>query len=122
MKCPFCKRELVRGENRRYETLCDHVSNPNMTTHPLRPTFVCSCELSQYTFWDEWGDYYVTDYDKAPAVKNEVRKKYGDKLNYPVSGRVTPSYNLHAICSGSWTGVRRAYREHLLRKWLPPYR
>lgn len=28
MKCPKCHHELIQGEYREFETLCDHVSDP----------------------------------------------------------------------------------------------
>lgn len=58
MLCPFCKQELIIGEQKRYENLCDHVSDPNMEDYPLRDTYVCTCEESKGVFWDWFGDTY----------------------------------------------------------------
>lgn len=61
MKCPNCKTELSAGPEKRYETLLDHVSDPNADGYPERPTFICentSCELHKIAFWDEYGDFY----------------------------------------------------------------
>ena len=60
MRCPKCRSELVLGEQRKYETLNDHVSNPNAADYPLRRTFVCpnSDKWCLKGFYDEWGDYY----------------------------------------------------------------
>ncbi len=41
MKCPHCKTELIKGEAKAYETLCEHVENPNDTTIRLRATYFC---------------------------------------------------------------------------------
>ena len=60
MSCPFCKSILQRGEQRKYETLIDHVSDPNMEDYPLRDTWVCSCKKSDDLFWDFFGDAYMT--------------------------------------------------------------
>ena len=62
MLCPKCKAELVRGENRVFETLDEHVSNPNQESYPKRPTWVCKfsyCPCSKEDmFWDEIGALY----------------------------------------------------------------
>jgi hypothetical protein len=61
-KCPICKSLLINGENKKYETLCDHVCNPNMDDHPYRPTYICpnkECKANiEKVFWDESGDIY----------------------------------------------------------------
>jgi hypothetical protein len=59
MKCPFCKSKLVRGENREFENICDHVMNPNQENYPLRPTLICSCSISHDCFWDNQGGFYM---------------------------------------------------------------
>jgi len=41
MRCPKCKTELIKGKRKRYETLEEHVLDPNKSNYPLRPTFVC---------------------------------------------------------------------------------
>jgi len=56
MKCPYCKKKLVAGSLKRYETLGEHVMNPNQEYHPPRKTFICSCTPS--IFWDSFGDCY----------------------------------------------------------------
>jgi len=59
MKCPFCKKTLIRGEDKEFETLLDHVSNPNAIKYPPRETFVCSCIISHDCFWDIDGAFYI---------------------------------------------------------------
>ena len=62
MNCPFCGRQLKAGELRRYETLIDHVSDPNREYYPLRETWVCDCNKSHGLFWDWFGDVYSLDF------------------------------------------------------------
>ena len=58
MKCPFCGKMLVPGERKEFETILDHVFNPNAESYPLRPTWICDCEYSIDSFWDEDGHRY----------------------------------------------------------------
>lgn len=39
--CPQCNTKLIRSEDREYETLDDHVSNPNQDFFIIRPTWKC---------------------------------------------------------------------------------
>ena len=63
--CPSCGFALEKGEQKRYETLLDHVEDPNEEygERPLRDTWVCThdqcivCKTS--TFFDEYGDIYI---------------------------------------------------------------
>lgn len=71
LRCPFCKRVLVHGEQKKYETLMEHVCDPNMDDYPLRDTWVCSCEESNGCFWDDWGDLYSSEY-KRRAIRTEA--------------------------------------------------
>lgn len=41
MKCPHCKTELKKGKPKAYETLCEHVMNPNSEEFILRATYYC---------------------------------------------------------------------------------
>lgn len=62
LHCPKCKLELSIGKLREFETLVEHVCDPNMQSVPLRQTYVCSntnCPASKEDiFWDEDGEYY----------------------------------------------------------------
>lgn len=82
MKCPFCKRELVRGEDRRYETLCDHVDNPNRNEYPLRPTYVCECDEANGLYWDQEGGTYITDHS-VEFINHyyDLKKQHGGCLD-----------------------------------------
>jgi hypothetical protein len=82
MKCPFCNRELVRGEDRRYETLCDHVSNPNRTNYPLRATYECSCDDARDLYWDFDGAVYMTKHELDDIKRYYALKaKHGGHLD-----------------------------------------
>lgn len=63
LRCPFCHKELVRGKQCKFETLSDHVSDPNMEDYPLRDTFICTCKESKDSFWDVSGDFYTKAYN-----------------------------------------------------------
>lgn len=62
LHCPKCHKPLISGKEQRYETLSEHVCDPNNTTRPLRPTLVCNninCPASKEDiFWDSYGDFY----------------------------------------------------------------
>jgi hypothetical protein len=60
MFCPLCRAKLVAGADRCYETLSEHVGNPNARAC-LQPTVVCpNQECRAYTdgvYWDPYqGD------------------------------------------------------------------
>ena len=58
MRCPFCGNDLrLSTIPKRYETLMEHVVDPNMI-HPLRYPYVCSC--TPVVFWDGMGGGYGT--------------------------------------------------------------
>jgi hypothetical protein len=65
MLCPVCRTRLVPGERLRYETLDEHVCNPNGKS-PVRITFVCpkeTCEAHvKEVFWANDGE--------GPYMKN----------------------------------------------------
>ena len=62
-RCPMCGRRLVKGGDKAYETLIDHVESPN-DTPPLRPTQVCEngacpCAVGNGFFsCDPFGKWY----------------------------------------------------------------
>lgn len=58
MICPFCHKELVKGKQRKYETLIEHIDCYNQREYPLRDTYVCSCEKSKDSFWDKYGSLH----------------------------------------------------------------
>lgn len=59
MLCPKCKARLVKGGLRGFETLSDHVENPNREKVPLRFTYVCPNKcLGDDQFFDRDGESY----------------------------------------------------------------
>lgn len=72
MKCPFCKRELVRGEDRRYETLPEHIDGRGCDFP--RATYVCSCDDAHNLFWDFDGAVYMDN-----IAVEEVKRYYALK-------------------------------------------
>lgn len=77
MRCPYCKKELQKGERKAYETLSDHVLYPNDEVDPnfLRPTFICGCKKAIDGFWDEMGDAYYEGNDRKifSSQKNAIK-------------------------------------------------
>lgn len=59
MKCPFCTAELQHGSLAAYETLSEHVCDPNNEDVFLRETFVCKCSTSENCFWNPDGEFYT---------------------------------------------------------------
>jgi len=64
--CPFCKSRLVEGEEKKFETLLEHVDSEYVSGArelPVRPTAVCingDCPMQgQDVFWDEGGEFFA---------------------------------------------------------------
>jgi hypothetical protein len=56
--CPVCSTELIHGKKMLYETLCEHVCDPNgyNSCPSVRGTWVCpneDCMLYQVGFWSD---------------------------------------------------------------------
>lgn len=95
MRCPICGSELVEGHGRKFETLSDHVSDPNGRNRPLRPTFEChgtvhldlknediKCPMSDSGFWDDYGEFYSqVDYKLYKRIKGLCDKEMTEALN-----------------------------------------
>lgn len=77
-RCPNCKKVLVPGEQKRYETTCDHVEDPNgeYGPRPLRKTLTCSCDFGKLGFWGEEGGFYSKVYIKPSKKFNFKLTKY----------------------------------------------
>lgn len=66
MRCPFCKGILKYGGLEYYETLCEHVCDPNGDHGTYnRPIFICDCSISENCFWDPDGDFYTNELSKG---------------------------------------------------------
>jgi hypothetical protein len=74
--CPFCGNKLARGEDEEYETLMEHVEDPNgeYGDPGKRETWVCSCSMSVQSFWDAMGDFYTDAYMHASVLKKRFGK------------------------------------------------
>lgn len=75
-KCPECGKNLKNGPMREFETLSDHVLDPNEEIHPRFPrkTWVCRnffCNAFRRGFWSqvEGGWYTWRKQDKNQWVK-----------------------------------------------------
>lgn len=70
MRCPSCFHELEQGEDRKFSNTADHVLDPNHEyERPMRPTFNCPyCLYGVYSFYDEEGGLYVTNYDEFKKI------------------------------------------------------
>jgi hypothetical protein len=78
MYCPYCHKELIGGELKEFETLCEHVSDPNQESFPLRETFVCNndeCPCSKEDlFWDSEGAMY--GWNRNFKFKDDINSAY----------------------------------------------
>jgi hypothetical protein len=68
--CPVCGHFLVNGELKRYETLNQHVCDPNAESE-LAPTLICNnknCKTYNKGFWSdkEDGDWFCYGLYKSP--------------------------------------------------------
>lgn len=76
LKCPYCKSGLTEAGKKRYETMIEHISEPNMEEHPLRKTYECNCEEGKHYFWGYTGEVYT----KETSVWEEVYGKWKDAI------------------------------------------
>jgi len=104
--CPCCGAPLARcGREENYETLVEHVCDPNSMGHP-RPILKCTanCALGKLIYWESGGEYY-----------NEKAVHFGDTekvcdIKYP-----------YAVNSISWDIERNKmwHKAHTRRIRLP---
>ena len=59
MRCPKCKATLIYDGKKEYETILEHVSNPNQEKFPLRSTYTCprKCFGEKQFFGEDGGSY-----------------------------------------------------------------
>jgi hypothetical protein len=81
MKCPKCYVKLSEGKQQEFETLCDHVCDPNNEEGlPKRPTFICTnekCICSKIEiFWDEDGNIYGSTRKAFSFDRDEIKTAY----------------------------------------------
>ena len=53
LKCPKCGTRLIIKGYSQYETLCEHVMDPNAENLPLKPRFKCLKRCYPRKYW--WG-------------------------------------------------------------------
>jgi len=59
MRCPKCKQTLIDGGERKYQTLIEHVEDPNKADYPLRPSYICPNQcFGEDSFFDYEGAFY----------------------------------------------------------------
>lgn len=60
--CPSCKSPVIITGQKEYETLSEHVSNPNLDSYPQRDAYQCSDEncitKKNDIFWSYMGERY----------------------------------------------------------------
>jgi len=95
MKCPFCKSKLEIKGKRRYETLGDHVSDPNMEIPPMRDYYECDCEGCQGGYWGEDGSIYTgyNNYIKICEFKYKLPNSYYSNWKSSLIGSWDRKYN-----------------------------
>ena len=73
--CPFCKKKLFEGKKELYETLVEHVTDPNgeMGDPGPRITYRCSCVFSAGCFQGYDGGFYY--WGKESKGQREVFSK-----------------------------------------------
>jgi hypothetical protein len=74
--CSVCGQPLVRGLARSYETLNEHVTDPNMEGYESKPTLICdneNCRAHNTGFWSERED---GDWFAFAINSNEKYSKY----------------------------------------------
>jgi hypothetical protein len=69
--CPVCKSEIIEGPRKRYQDLCEHVSDPNGEPSE-KNTLICGnsyCKTHEYEiFWDSDGDIYTNSYHGSSTL------------------------------------------------------
>lgn len=86
MRCPHCGQALIRGPLREYETLCEHVEDPNREEYPLRPTFVCPAgDACMAGYWDRDGDFYAARGFTGWGQRTEARDSLAERVRAEVA-------------------------------------
>lgn len=114
--CPVCGEKLQDGEPKCYETLMEHVSDPNDEDLPLRPTCVCvngKCVAFKRGFWSEPtdGDWYTKSENfgiDIPRLSTSCYLGIDEKAKYNRRGVFTANPNklIYWIRKTNLTGTR----------------
>ena len=86
--CPLCGSKLIEGPLRSYETLLEHVSDPNEEDIPPRPTLICGnpeCIACGTEFWYSFHPGDVSAFMESfgasfpPRLKNSAYNSEGER-------------------------------------------
>jgi hypothetical protein len=125
MGCPYCKAFLQLGDQQRYETLLDHVEDPNAEDYPLRETWVCPTENctvhKSKSFFDSYGDLYVGKqwvYEPTTGKSSAALDSWAWHAQRNLDFQDTMLHKILMFPAGGvfcWVGLHRArYREQAL--------
>lgn len=74
--CPVCGVNLVKGQQRRFETLDEHVTDPNKEEYPLRDAWVCPTETCKVhttnSFFADMGGLFTGREGINAGIPNEA--------------------------------------------------
>lgn len=92
MRCPKCKATLVYDGKKEYETLLEHVDNPNQEKFPLRDTHVCPnrCFGKEQFFGYEGASYggnvfaEIKYYSALDSLSREIEIDIHIKMLYGI--------------------------------------
>lgn len=83
MCCPFCGNVLIKtGEQRKLETLDEHVSNSEPT---LKDVYVCSnnsCKFGRYRMYNFFGDAYYRNILEFDKLDEKSLKEYYEYIMF----------------------------------------
>lgn len=98
LKCPVCERALERTTEGHFQTLSEHVSDPNRTPS-LKPGYTCPykyCAANNLgATWIESGELYMSPPDGiAWTVAHDILKKCSNDNDYHAINSWERYYNL----------------------------
>ena len=94
MRCPECKTELIPGDLKEFETLLEHVSDPNQEEYPPRPTCVCPNRcFGEKQFFDTDGGSYGGSFS--------IHEKYYSALD-SFDRKIAIGSYMHSLGMGFW--------------------
>lgn len=125
MSCSFCKTILQSGPEQKYETLLDHVEDPNAEDYPLRETWICPNEgciiHKSNSFFDSYGDLYVGrqwTYEPDQRIPSAAFGSWAWNAQRHIEFQSTTLYKILTFPAGGvfcWLGLHKAhYRERAL--------
>jgi hypothetical protein len=120
--CPLCGKPLKYDGYECYETLCEHVSDPNNDNTPFKPTFVCSNETCRAYGKGYWM-FYAYDGEWIGYCKDDP-KLIGERLRYDYENRIP---RMKKAWGNRWyeltkydkNGIYKGenFRYHILHRW-----